>query len=738
MDKEKSSSLELPTGARKSSKIRGRGNKRGKSNRLRNKIVTEQDFISKHQQKRQSKLENPSNPYNSYVGQSVSRPCFFNDRDSKTLTGINAVNNLWCHMLPTSLAHDYHTKFNTYFRKTTNAGSAKKTLPTHAYKSCVDWWICLNFDGLRIGKVPLWAPIAITKQLDEAGMKYDFGLQTVDHLINDPRNGFYIVVGSLNIHRCHEDLPTFCQQLPAPPLIDVAVRDGIVDRVKQIDEVFLVIPSTGQFFSTMYPCSTDRIRSLASTLSSVGCNYLRYLSSFKPLPTSGLVMHGSDGLSLEGGMFSETKMVVHVHIQHKSNPITNTHYINAVHKEDKYCSFCPDIYKYIINNDIFSRSLKMSALELYHAILQQEGNNICLGKRTAQHTFVGYPEVCLPRAKIIDMTQYPHTTEFVIRVKFMNGGDGMLSTQNFIRVQRLSPEDMSPIQDICVQLGQLLDKLPESLCVRQDDLKKPKSFAWENKQVPEQICGKMFTVGEHPNLYKEGGPQMCEYQSSKHSNEIYSLQRDVAKGLSEILRRCMPVETTAMTRTLLSYDEEPPECLGGHDGLTKTMTVSVNFANAAHHDANDLGTGITVWLEADPNFPKSQYFVFPNVFIEENGVQYEGLLLRIFNGFVCAWNGCDARHFSSVRVDENTNKLMSSYNASSSTFGFHFGNSAHDLRACRRARLAEYNKVMCTNLDDKNATELAGKRNPDGSPVVDWLAFANEIKKKKYDDNKKY
>jgi len=45
---------------------------------------------------------------------------------------------------------------------------------------------------------------------------------------------------------------------------------------------------------------------------------------------------------------------------------------------------------------------------------------------------------------------------------------------------------------------------------------------------------------------------------------------------------------------------------------------------------------------------------------------------------------------------------------------------------------------MCTNLDDKNATELAGKRNPDGSPVVDWLAFANEIKKKKYDDNKKY
>jgi len=156
--------------------------------------------MSRHLQRRQSKLENPSNPYNSYVGQSVSRPCFFNDRDSKTLTGIDAVNKLWCHMLPTSMAHDYYTKFNTYFRKSTTDGSAKRTIPTHAYKSCVDSWIRFHFDGLRIGKVPLWAPIAVTKQLDESGLNYDFGLHTVADLIDDPRNGFYIVVGSLNIH----------------------------------------------------------------------------------------------------------------------------------------------------------------------------------------------------------------------------------------------------------------------------------------------------------------------------------------------------------------------------------------------------------------------------------------------------------------------------------------------------------------------------------------------------------
>jgi len=257
MTKVKYSQHRLPTSARKSPKIRGRGNKQGKQ--LCNKNVNEQELMPNHLQRQRSKLENPSNPYNSYVGQSVSHPCFFNDRDSKTLTGIDAVNSLWCHMLPTSMAHDYHTKFNTYFHKTTTGGSAKRTIPMHAYKSCVEQWIRLNFDGLRIGKVPLWAPIAVTKQLDESGLNYDFGLHTVDNLINDPRNGFYIVVGSLNIHRCREDLPTFCQQLPAPPLIDVVVRNSIDGNVKPPDEVFLVIPLTGQFFSTMYPCSTDRI-----------------------------------------------------------------------------------------------------------------------------------------------------------------------------------------------------------------------------------------------------------------------------------------------------------------------------------------------------------------------------------------------------------------------------------------------------------------------------------------------
>ena len=239
---------ELPSSTRKFPKRRGRGKKRGKSNRLPNNNVVEQDFMSRHLQRRQSKLENPSNPYNSYVGQSVSRPCFFNDRDSKTLTGIDAVNKLWCHMLPTSMAHDYYTKFNTYFRKSTTDGSAKRTIPTHAYKSCVDSWIRFHFDGLRIGKVPLWAPIAVTKQLDESNLNYEFGLHTVNDLINNSRNGFYIVVGSLNIHRCREDLPTFCKQLPAPPLIDVFVRGSIAgNHVKSRDEVFLVIPSTGQF-----------------------------------------------------------------------------------------------------------------------------------------------------------------------------------------------------------------------------------------------------------------------------------------------------------------------------------------------------------------------------------------------------------------------------------------------------------------------------------------------------------
>jgi len=49
-----------------------------------------------------------------------------------------------------------------------------------------------------------------------------------------------------------------------------------------------------------------------------------------------------------------------------------------------------------------------------------------------------------------------------------------------------------------------------------------------------------------------------------------------------------------MQRTLQSYHELPPECLGDNSCLMKSMNLSINLANPAHYDANDIGCGINI------------------------------------------------------------------------------------------------------------------------------------------------
>ncbi len=71
----------------------------------------------------------------------------------------------------------------------------------------------------------------------------------------------------------------------------------------------------------------------------------------------------------------------------------------------------------------------------------------------------------------------------------------------------------------------------------------------------------------------------------------------MTKSLSYLLLHYFHWETTTIWKTLESYNELPPACLGGMDGLTKSINTSVNLANAAHYDANYLGVGISAWIE---------------------------------------------------------------------------------------------------------------------------------------------
>jgi len=72
-----------------------------------------------------------------------------------------------------------------------------------------------------------------------------------------------------------------------------------------------------------------------------------------------------------------------------------------------------------------------------------------------------------------------------------------------------------------------------------------------------------------------------------------------------------------MKRTLQSFDEMPPVCMGGKFGMTKSMNVSINLANPAHYDIRDLAVGVAMWIEIDPAQKTDVYFVFPNLVVKD-------------------------------------------------------------------------------------------------------------------------
>ena len=65
-----------------------------------------------------------------------------------------------------------------------------------------------------------------------------------------------------------------------------------------------------------------------------------------------------------------------------------------------------------------------------------------------------------------------------------------------------------------------------------------------------------------------------------------------------------------MRRTLESFDESPPACLGSIHGLTKSINASVKLANEAHKDCNDLAVGISIWIEMVQGHPTDSYWFY--------------------------------------------------------------------------------------------------------------------------------
>jgi len=190
----------------------------------------------------------------------------------------------------------------------------------------------------------------------------------------------------------------------------------------------------------------------------------------------------------------------------------------------------------------------------------------------------------------------------------------------------------------------------------------------------------MFAFGKHVYQYSAGRNTYRTYDGTPDFDPNLRIMSEL---MSCLLSSCLHWETIGMRRILEKYDEKPPKCVGGNKGLTKSINVSVNMANAAHYNVNDEGIGVAVWIEQSPHVGMDVYFIFPNISVKDKRTDQlrNGLLIKLKDGCTISWNGNSLRHCTSMHSDP---KHPLSYNPPShekaGLYGFHFVNNGANLR----------------------------------------------------------
>jgi hypothetical protein len=113
-----------------------------------------------------------------------------------------------------------------------------------------------------------------------------------------------------------------------------------------------------------------------------------------------------------------------------------------------------------------------------------------------------------------------------------------------------------------------------------------------------------------------------------------------------------------------------PEYMGGSDGISASMMVSVDLANATHYDVNDASMGFVVFAESKPHSTTNWNFVLPNVLVKFNNHSYHGLALKLHHGACIHFDGRIIRHGTSMhnRISKDEHTMGFFWAASSKAF----------------------------------------------------------------------
>jgi hypothetical protein len=88
----------------------------------------------------------------------------------------------------------------------------------------------------------------------------------------------------------------------------------------------------------------------------------------------------------------------------------------------------------------------------------------------------------------------------------------------------------------------------------------------------------------------------------------------------------------------------PQEEMGGKNGISASMDISIDLGNSTHYDVNDSSPGFSIWTETNRGEADNWFFVLPNILIRHNDKTYNGVAIRLYHGAVVSWDGRIIRH----------------------------------------------------------------------------------------------
>ncbi len=152
----------------------------------------------------------------------------------------------------------------------------------------------------------------------------------------------------------------------------------------------------------------------------------------------------------------------------------------------------------------------------------------------------------------------------------------------------------------------------------------------------------MFAAGRHVH-----NGDITLYNRTYELNEKRELRQFMIE-FRRLLDLHYPLELACLQAQMRAFGEFPPPEMGGASGIVPSLNISLDLGNEPHYDTNDLGIGLSVWLEDIPGIAKNWKFVVPNLMVKFEGASYEGLVVELCHGALIQWDGGSICHCTSV------------------------------------------------------------------------------------------